>query len=151
MNYEITVKGVVQGVGFRPFVYRLARKMGLSGDVRNSGGIVRIRLTDTDEETAKKFVSRLRTDKPGEAVISSADIKPAEQENGAAGFFIISSDDIREDELPDIPADIGVCTKCISEMRELSNRRYAYPYISCAACSNDSFISERYAFINIRN
>ena len=134
MNYEITVKGVVQGVGFRPFVYRTAKSLDLSGDVRNSGGIVRIRLTDADEEQAGRFVSELKAKKPKEAVISSVEIKPVEQKTGTAGFFIISSDDLREDELPDIPPDIGVCTGCVSEMKDLSNRRYAYPYISCAVC-----------------
>ena len=134
MNYEIIVKGTVQGVGFRPFVYRLAVEFGLSGDVRNSGGIVRIRLTDTDEETAERFVARLKAEKPKEAVINSVEIKPVEQPAGTAGFFIIGSDEIKEDSLPDIPPDIGICAKCLSDMKDLSNRRYAYPYISCAVC-----------------
>lgn len=134
MNYEITVKGVVQGVGFRPFIYRLAKEMGLSGTVRNSGGIVRIRLADTDEERAAEFVSRIKSYKPKEAIIDSVEIKPVEQQEGTAGFFIITSDEIKENELPDIPPDIGVCPKCLSEMKDLSNRRYAYPYISCAVC-----------------
>ncbi len=134
MNYEITVKGVVQGVGFRPYVFRLAKSMGLSGDVRNSGGIVRIRLWDIDEEKAEEFISELKAKRPRESVINSVDIKPAEQESGAAGFLIISSDEIKSEELPDIPADIGVCQRCISEMRDLSNRRYSYPYISCVTC-----------------
>lgn len=134
MNFEITVKGIVQGVGFRPYVYRLAKSMGVSGDVRNSGGIVRIRLWDTDEEKAGQLVLKLKEGKPREAVISSVDIKPVEHETGAAGFFIIPSDGAKTEELPDIPADIGVCKKCISEMKDLSNRRYSYPYISCATC-----------------
>ena len=134
MDYEITVKGLVQGVGFRPYVYRLAKSLGISGDVRNSGGIVRIRLSECDEELANRFVSELKDRKPKEACIDSIEMKPVEQRTGAAGFFIVPSDEIKADELPDIPADIGVCTRCISEMKDLSNRRYAYPYISCASC-----------------
>ncbi|MBQ9607148.1 MAG: carbamoyltransferase HypF [Lachnospiraceae bacterium] len=134
MNYELFIKGMVQGVGFRPYVYRLARAEGLNGDVRNSGGIVRIRLFNTDEDQVRHFVSELKAKKPKEAVINSVEIKPVEQIHTSTGFFIISSDDIRQDELPDIPPDIGVCIKCISEMKDLSNRRYSYPYISCVSC-----------------
>ena len=60
MDYEITVTGLVQGVGFRPYVYRLAKSLGISGDVRNSGGIVRIRLSECDEELANRFVAELK-------------------------------------------------------------------------------------------
>lgn len=134
MNYEITVKGLVQGVGFRPFAYRLARSMGLSGDVRNSGGIVRIRLFDTDDETSNGYIRELRSKKPKEAVIDSVDIQPVERDGTSAGFFIISSDEQRQEDLPDIPPDIGVCSRCISDAKNLSNRRYGYPYISCVAC-----------------
>ena len=136
MNYEITIKGMVQGVGFRPFVYRLARAGGYAGDVRNSGGIVRIRLWDTDESEVDAFVSKLKKNKPKEAFIDSVEIKPVEKTETSAGFFIISSDDMRQEELPDIPPDTGVCSRCLSEMKDASNRRYAYPYISCAACGS---------------
>ena len=143
MNYEITVKGVVQGVGFRPFVYRLAKRSGLSGDVRNSGGVVCIRLADVDEERARNFVSDLKTKKPREAVIRSLEMKPVEHNTGTAGFFIVSSDDTKSNELPEIPPDIGVCTGCLSEMKDLSNRRYSYPYISCVTCGPRYSILQR--------
>lgn len=134
MDFEITIKGMVQGIGFRPFVYRFARSLGYSGDVRNSGGIVRIRLRDTDEKEVQEFISGLEKKKPKEAFIDSVEVKPVEKTGASAGFFIISSDDSRQDELPDIPADAGVCRKCLSEMKDESNRRYAYPYISCVTC-----------------
>ncbi|MBO5552295.1 MAG: carbamoyltransferase HypF [Lachnospiraceae bacterium] len=134
MNYEIIIKGMVQGVGFRPYVYRLAKKAGLNGNVRNSGGMVRINLFDTDAEAVRGFISELKTYKPKESVIDSVEIKPVEHIQTSAGFFIISSDDIRQEGLPDIPADIGICSKCLSEMKDLANRRYSYPYISCAVC-----------------
>ena len=142
MNFEIIIKGLVQGVGFRPWVYRLAKAKGLSGDVRNSGGIVRVRILDTDEDAVKRFVSELKNKKPKEAIIESVEIKPAERTDTSAGFFIISSDDIRQGELADIPADIGVCSKCISEMKDMANRRYSYPYISCVSCG------PRYSIMN---
>ena len=142
MDFEIIIKGLVQGVGFRPYVYRLAKRKDLNGNVRNSGGIVRISLFNTDEEAAGKFISELKTDKPKEAVIDSIEIKPVEPIKTSAGFFIIPSDDIRQEELPDIPADIGICSKCLSEMKDLSNRRYSYPYISCVTCG------PRYSIIN---
>nr|MCR4786833.1 acylphosphatase [Lachnospiraceae bacterium] len=75
MDYEITVKGLVQGVGFRPFVYRLATSMGLSGDVRNSGGIVRIRLKDVSEDVLKRFIAGLRAEKPRGSSIASIETK----------------------------------------------------------------------------
>ena len=142
MDYEITVKGLVQGVGFRPFVYRLATSMGLSGDVRNSGGIVRIRLKDVSEDVLKRFIAGLRAEKPRGSSIASIETKPAEH-NDAAGFFIISSDSDRQEEFPEIPADIGVCSRCRAEMKDLSNRRYGYPYISCASCGPRFSIIER--------
>ena len=142
MDYEITVKGLVQGVGFRPYVYRLATSMGLNGDVRNSGGIVRIRLMDVSEDTLKRFIAGLKAEKPKGSSITSIDTKPAEH-NDAAGFFIISSDSDRLEEFPEIPADIGVCSRCLAEMKDLTNRRYGYPYISCASCGPRFSIMER--------
>jgi hydrogenase maturation protein HypF len=134
MNYEVTVKGLVQGLGFRPYIYRLATSMKLMGDVRNSGGIVRIRLYAVSREILDGFISRLKNEKPEGARIDSVELRPIEQMSAYDAFSIISSDGIRQDELADIPADIGICSKCLSEMKDLSNRRYGYPYISCASC-----------------
>ena len=134
MNYEIIVKGLVQGIGFRPYIYRLANSMELDGDVRNSGGAVCIRLKGIDEDKAYEFTEHIKAQQPKEARIDSVLIKPVEGNTDSAGFFIIDSDERRNDELPDIPVDIAICSRCISEMKDMNDRRYGYPYISCTTC-----------------
>ncbi|MCR5748324.1 MAG: carbamoyltransferase HypF [Lachnospiraceae bacterium] len=143
MNCEITVKGLVQGVGFRPYVYRLATNLKYSGDVRNSGGIVRIRLKNVTGEEAESFVSKLKADKPKGSVIESAEIAPVDDIPDTEGFIIVASDTYEQEEFPDIPADIGICSRCLAEMKDLNNRRYGYPYISCVSCGPRFSIIEK--------
>ncbi len=134
MNFEITVKGLVQGIGFRPYIYRLANSMELDGNVRNSGGVVRIRIFDADEAVIKRFIDHIKAQQPKEARIDSVEIKPVEVKESSAGFFVIDSDESRNEGLPDIPADMGICSRCIAEMTDMGDRRYGYPYISCTGC-----------------
>ncbi len=126
--YTILVKGIVQGVGFRPFVYRLARSMGLKGHVKNTGdGTVEI-LVDRDVE---EFVQRLKSEKPPISEIESVGI---EKTNGRAEEFTIKKSGGKSRELSLPPPDVATCQNCIDELFDPQDRRYMYPFISCTDC-----------------
>ncbi|HDM60236.1 MAG TPA: carbamoyltransferase HypF, partial [Archaeoglobus veneficus] len=127
--YRLTVKGIVQGVGFRPFVYRLARAMGLKGYVKNTGdGTVEI-LIDRDVE---EFVERLKREKPPIAVVESVRVEEVKGEP-PEGFVIEKSGGSRK-ELSLPPPDVATCNACLKELFDPKDRRYLYPFISCTDC-----------------
>ena len=127
--YRLTVKGIVQGVGFRPFVYRLARAMGLKGYVKNTGdGTVEI-LIDGDVE---EFVERLKREKPPIAVVESVRVEEVKGEP-PEGFVIEKSGGSRK-ELSLPPPDVATCNACLKELFDPKDRRYLYPFISCTDC-----------------
>ncbi|MBP6963629.1 MAG: carbamoyltransferase HypF [Armatimonadetes bacterium] len=137
---RITVAGTVQGVGFRPFVYRLAGQHGLSGWVRNVADGVLIEV-EGDESALRIFAEVLRTDAPTLASVSDSTVVtiPAE---GGTGFAIresIEGADIR----PIVPPDIATCPDCLSDMTSPANRRYAYPFTNCTNCGPRFTIIER--------
>lgn len=136
---KITVYGLVQGVGFRPYVQRCADRFRLKGNVKNIGGIVEI-YTNADNKILDKFVRYLISNLPaGGAQIY--DIKTEEVPyTDFDDFSIVQSDDC--DVIPVIPADIGVCKKCMAEFYDKSDRRYLHPFISCTTCG------PRYSIIN---
>ena len=128
---DIRVRGVVQGVGFRPFVFRLAQANTLSGWVVNDEEGVEIHLEGA-EPALQSFVQSLRTDQPSAASISAIDVQTAPPE-GLENFTI------RESRLQGRPTarispDLPVCDSCLEEMLDPSNRRYRYPYINCTNC-----------------
>ncbi|MBU4331182.1 MAG: carbamoyltransferase HypF [Acidobacteria bacterium] len=128
---EITVFGVVQGVGFRPFVYRTAVRIGLRGWVRNIGEGVRIHLEFTRPETFFSFVESLRTDLPPLACIEKlTDTETAF--TGASDFRILKS--AESGGFVFISPDISVCSNCLREMMSPNDRRYRYPFINCTDC-----------------
>ena len=135
MNKKITEKiklwGIVQGVGFRPFVAKLADYYGIKGQVLNVGGLVEIQLTDT-ESNVEKFIDALKKEKPKPAEIvhiKRERIKPIEFD----GFSILDSDE-GDDEAAMIPADLAICPECLEELNDLANPRRNHPFISCMVC-----------------
>ncbi len=135
MNNKITEKiklwGIVQGVGFRPFVVKLADFYGIKGEVLNIGGLVEIRLTDT-EENIDKFIDTLKKEKPEPAEI--VHIKRERIEFVQYESFSILDSDEGDDEAAMIPADLAMCPECLRELKEKTNPRYQHPFISCMAC-----------------
>lgn len=127
----IRVRGVVQGVGFRPFVFRLARENALAGWVLNQTDGVDIHLEGA-ESALEAFVRDLRTQAPVAAHITTVDVRPATQA-GVSDFTIRES---KQNGRPTvrISPDLPVCGECLSEMFDLGNRRYRYPYINCTNC-----------------
>jgi hydrogenase maturation protein HypF len=127
-SYKITLKGIVQGVGFRPFVYREAIRYGICGFVCNTPeGVV----IEAHGELCDSFVTALRENIPERARIDSMEIEPCE-------FAEYTGFEIRESTLGigsvAIPLDSALCEACEAEMEDPSNRRYGYPFINCTDC-----------------
>ena len=128
---SIHVRGVVQGVGFRPFVYRLAQQHGVAGWVFNGEDGVTIHA-EAPERVLAVFVDALKTQAPPAASISAIDILPV-QVNGASGFAIHHSE--RHDKpTVRVSPDLPVCEECLQELFDSGDRRYLYPYINCTNC-----------------
>ncbi len=128
---SIHITGIVQGVGFRPFVYNLATQMGVTGWVRNTSAGVDIEV-DGEPRILEQFLIALKEKKPTIAKIDQILIQehPA---NGFKSFEILDSEFIPEAFQP-ISPDIGICDECHNELFDPSNRRYLYPFINCTNC-----------------
>ena len=131
---RVSVTGRVQGVGFRPAVYRIARSLGLTGLVYNDTKGVTIELQGGQERIAE-FLLRLQSgpDKPPLAEIRScraADIPLVEAEEQ----FTIRPSDSRGRPLSQVTADMAVCRDCLAEMADKGDFRYGYPFINCTNC-----------------
>ncbi|WP_456485438.1 carbamoyltransferase HypF [Hydrogenimonas sp.] len=127
----IVVTGVVQGVGFRPFVYRVAKKFGLKGHVCNTSSGVKIHIEGL-RGAVETFLKYLETDAPPLAKIDSIAVE-AQPLHGFADFEIVTSDDASE-KSTSVSPDVSVCEMCLQEMHDPSNRRYRYPFINCTDC-----------------
>src|SRR5271157_89029 len=128
---SIRVRGVVQGVGFRPFVYRLARANTLTGWVLNGEEGVEIHLEGA-EPSLDAFVRDLTVRAPAAASIAEVVVKPVE----AVGLhdFTIRSSEHRERPTVRISPDLAVCDECLEELFDRADPRYGYPYINCTNC-----------------
>lgn len=121
----------MQGIGFRPFVYRLAKKLALSGFVKNNMSGVRIEA-EGEEEALEKFLIKIQKDKPNRAIISSLEFSLLD-EIGFADFAIIESESLGNLNVL-IQPDIAPCEDCLREMLDPGDRRYLYPFINCTNC-----------------
>jgi hydrogenase maturation protein HypF len=128
---RIAVAGTVQGVGFRPFVYRLARELGLLGRVRNDAAGVTIDAFGA-ASTLDAFVARLRADRPAAARIASL-VETAIPVERVAGFEIVASTPAAE-RRTSIPPDLATCEACRAELRDPRDRRHRYPFTNCTDC-----------------
>lgn len=126
----IRVTGTVQGVGFRPFVHRLADELGLTGYVGNDLGGVFI---EVQGEQVGAFLRRLRADAPAICHIDSVTSEEADVRQ-ESGFRIVSSQGGDGAATTSIPADAAVCQDCLAEMRDPLDRRFDYPFIACTNC-----------------
>lgn len=128
---KIIIEGIVQGVGFRPFIYQLAGRFGLAGSVCNDSRGVTIEVEGAAESIAG-FVAAIRIEKPPLAVIESLAIEnlPA---LGTRGFKILQSvlDEVRRAQ---VAADTFVCGDCLEELFDPADRRFRYPFINCTNC-----------------
>lgn len=130
MRRAIHVRGTVQGVGFRPFVWRLARELGLSGWVRNDAAGVAIEIQGRDE-ALELFVARLAREAPALARIEAIETR-ALCADAAGGFDIAGSRTGRATTA--VAVDTAVCAACLGELFDPRDRRYRYAFINCSDC-----------------
>ena len=128
---SIRVRGVVQGVGFRPFVYRLARANTLAGWVLNGEEGVEIHL-EGDSERLNAFLDELRTGAPAAATITTIDVNAAAP--SGLDEFVIRASQLEEQPTAGISPDLAVCARCLEELFDPADPRYHYPYINCTDC-----------------
>jgi hydrogenase maturation protein HypF len=127
----IRVRGVVQGVGFRPFVYRLASEQGLTGWVLNDDEGVRIHVEGPDD-VLDAFVERLSAHAPPAARIQALETTPAPV--GSFAAFEIRPSERRLQPTARIAPDLTICSACLAELFDPADRRFRYPYINCTDC-----------------
>jgi hydrogenase maturation protein HypF len=127
----ITIRGIVQGVGFRPTVYRIAQRLGMKGSVRNMGGVVQIAVTDLPAKI-DAFIREILAHKPPMSRID--EILRTVIETSDFREFSIGHSTAAEDEISVIPADICICEDCEREFYDPENPRYHHPFISCTNC-----------------
>ena len=128
---RIRVRGIVQGVGFRPFVYNLAHQLGLGGYVLNSSAGVTIEI-EGDEQAIAQFISTLRNSPPPLAQIeefSVADLEPAGED-----AFVIRHSEAQPGEFVLVSPDVATCDDCWRDFGDRTNRRYGYPFTNCTNC-----------------
>lgn len=129
---KILVSGIVQGVGFRPTVYRIACKLKLNGSVRNLGNIVEI-ILQGDKCNILNFKETLLLELPPIAKVEKIHLEWVETDKIYYKFSILESSDSYSGTSV-IPADIGICDKCLEEITDPNNRRYYYAFNACCDC-----------------
>ena len=129
---RVVVRGVVQGVGFRPYVHRLATGLGLVGFVGNDATGVFVEVQGTGV-AVDRFADRLVADAPTLAVIEHVEVVPAAPDPDAHGFTIVES---RPGAGPStlVPPDVATCDACLAEMLDPADRRHRYPFANCTDC-----------------
>ncbi len=126
---RVRVRGTVQGVGFRPHVWRVAAALGLTGSVRNDAGGV---LAEVQGARAGEFVETLRREAPGLARITAIEAAPAAEVAGEAAFVILESAGGRV--VTSVGPDACTCPDCLAEMCDPADRRWRYPFLNCTNC-----------------
>ncbi|WP_181347119.1 carbamoyltransferase HypF [Helicobacter pylori] len=136
---KITLFGVVQGVGMRPFIYALAQKLGLVGFVRNTQAALEIILPAHKTES---FLNALKKGLPPLALVEKIIISPYDKALRFNGFRILESKNHPLNLLSQIPKDLGVCKDCLREIRDKNSPYFHYAFNSCAKCG------ARYSLLN---
>jgi hydrogenase maturation protein HypF len=131
VRVRVRVRGTVQGVGFRPYVYRLAGELGLSGFVLNDAHGVLLEV-EGGADAVEAFLARLEPDSPPLAVLESVSTE-ARAPTGADGFAILPSPQGAVADAPVTP-DSATCSACLAELFDQGDRRYRYPFINCTNC-----------------
>ncbi|WP_432157723.1 carbamoyltransferase HypF [Streptomyces sp. bgisy153] len=145
------VYGTVQGVGFRPFVYRTAAGLGLAGWVANINGHVEGEVAGAPA-AIEEFASRLRADAPALARVRRVRLTPgAGQPSYARGFQVRRSTPVPGDtSAREVPPDAALCDNCLRELRDPADRRYRYPFINCTDCGPRATIIEDLPYDRVR-
>ncbi len=128
---RITIQGIVQGVGFRPFIYNLAHKLEIAGTVKNTSSGVIIEADSTSDKL-ENFFQLIQSHAPP---LSRIDAIHREEigRNEFVGFKILESE-IQPGAFSIVPPDLATCPDCLAELFDPNNRRYRYPFINCTNC-----------------
>jgi len=131
----IHATGIVQGVGFRPFVYRVAKSLSLMGYVLNLGDAgVEIVVEGTDKQV-QELIRSIKNDLPSISRIDTLNLEWLPAEGTFSDFLIHKSSLIRNDDaIPVLPPDIAICNDCVADLFDPKSRWYQYGFTSCAAC-----------------
>lgn len=133
VRYRFRVTGVVQGVGFRPFVHRTATELGLAGFVGNDSSAVFVEVQGRSA-AVDEFAHRLRTEPPPLAAINDVSVVQLDPElAGPTDFRIVASRTV-DGAATAIPPDIAVCDDCVTELFDPRDRRYRHPFVTCTNC-----------------
>lgn len=143
VRIKVRVTGIVQGVGFRPFVYRIAVKHKLNGYVRNRGDAGVEILLEGNENEIRGFLNDLKTKKPPLAQIHRVITSKVEGKNEYPGFAVQKSSNETELSGSIIPPDIAICEDCLRELRDPEDPRYEYFFITCTNCGPRFTIIEK--------
>lgn len=128
---RIEIRGTVQGVGFRPWVYQLATRAGIGGNVRNAANGVVIHAF-AEAHVLAEFTDRLQSELPAAAQVTGFQWHPISAV--PTQDFCIDPSEPGEQQRPSIPPDLATCPDCLRELRDRTDRRYRYPFINCTAC-----------------
>lgn len=128
---RMNIQGVVQGVGFRPFVYNLARELNLKGWVNNTALGVDLEI-EGESESLEQFVRRLIDDAPPLALIEETSVQRLEAVHYTD--FIIKESGFGQEKFTLISPDVATCPDCLAELKDPADRRYRYPFINCTNC-----------------
>ncbi len=131
--HGLRIRGVVQGVGFRPTVHRIATALGLGGSVRNDAEGVWIEL-DAAPDLVARFVERLEAERPARARIDAIESHPLAGEGAHESSFHIVPSTAAGSARALVPADAAPCSACLAELDDPRDRRHRYPFINCTDC-----------------
>ncbi|KAA0257992.1 carbamoyltransferase HypF [Deferribacter autotrophicus] len=139
-TYYINIQGIVQGVGFRPFIYRLANELGISGCVKNSTKGVEIEANVDNEELLKLFINKIRKEAPLLSHIVEINYEEIEEKH-FHGFKILHSE--KRNDITFVSPDAAICDDCKRELFDTNDRRFLYPFINCTNCGPRYSIIEK--------
>ncbi|MCX7905369.1 MAG: carbamoyltransferase HypF [Elusimicrobiales bacterium] len=141
MTKKIIITGTVQGVGFRPFIYNLAKSLNLKGTVSNTSQGVLIYVNVSNDEELRNFIKNINEKKPVNSKIDNIYIENVKNKVFNDFEIIISKNSSKKSAL--IPPDLAICKDCVSDIVDKSNRRYLYPFTNCTNCGPRFSITEK--------
>lgn len=130
-RYTVYITGIVQGVGMRPYIYKIAKQLGLGGWVSNQGSSVVMEIAGS-KKSIREFLTTLLEKPPSNAKISNIKVKSECYEEYSSFSIVNSSTDYQIQGF--IPPDTAICNECIKEIQDKMNRRYMYPFTNCTSC-----------------
>ncbi len=147
MQHRIRIIGIVQGIGFRPFVKRLADAWGVTGSVMNRGSFVEV-MAFGNETVLMEFEHRLKTEAPKASKILKLEVEEVDGTENADQFRILES--LPEKGLMLVSPDLAICPDCERELLDPRNRRYLHPFINCTNCGPRMTILDSMPYDRIR-